>query len=129
MNNKIRILVADNNQETTNEIVNSIKEMEDVEIVGTAIDGIDTYNKIIELQPEMVFSKYDYGDMKGLELIKKAKEKLQDKFPNFSSIGEIPKEELMQVIKITGDKLNARIIPPHYNAVKDIVIAYKELKK
>ncbi len=125
---KIRTVVAHNDEEIRNAIINSISNLEYIEVVGTASDGIDAYNKIVELKPEIVFSKYNYNDMKGLELIKKTKEKLQDNFPNFNTIGEIPDSELMEAIHITGNKLNACVIQPYDGTAKDIVKAYKEYK-
>lgn len=125
---KIRTVVAHNDEEIRNAIINSISNLEYIEVVGTASDGIDAYNKIVELKPEIVFSKYNYNDMKGLELIKKTKEKLQDNFPSFNTIGEIPDSELMEAIHITGNKLNACVIQPYDGTAKDIVKAYKEYK-
>lgn len=125
---KIRTVVAHNDEEIRNAIINSISNLEYIEVVGTASDGIDAYNKIVELKPEIVFSKYNYNDMKGLELIKKTKEKLQDNFPSFNTIGEIPDSELMEAIHITGNKLNACVIQPYDGNAKDIVKAYKEYK-
>ena len=83
---KIRTVVAHNDEEIRNAIINSISNLEYIEVVGTASDGIDAYNKIVDLKPEIVFSKYNYNDMSGLELIKKTKEKLQDNFPSFNTI-------------------------------------------
>ena len=66
--------------------------------------------------------------MSGLELIRKTKEKLQDQFPSFSTIGEIPDNELMEVINITDNKLNACVREPYAGTAKDIIEAYKEYK-
>lgn len=125
---KIRTVVAHNDENIRNSIINSISNLEYIEVVGTASDGIDTYNKIVDLKPEIVFSKYNYNDMSGLELIKKTKEKLQDSFPSFNTIGEIPDSELMEAIHITGNKLNACVMQPYDGTAKDIVKAYKEYK-
>lgn len=124
MEHKIKILVADNNKAITDGIINSIKDLEYVEIVGTAVDGIDAYNKMIELKPEMVFSRYNYSNMAGLELIKRTKEKMKDDFPIFNTIGEIPDNEVVEVMNITGNKLNGKINPPDYGAAKGILEIY-----
>ena len=58
---KIRTLVAHNNDKIRNSIVNSINELDYIEVVGIANDGINTYNQIIDLEPEIVFSEYNYG--------------------------------------------------------------------
>ena len=130
MNNKIRILVANNDQDTTNEIVNSIKELDYVEIVGTTRDGLDTYNKIIELKPEVVFSKYDLDKMDGLEIIRKTKEKLQAEMPMFNVITSvnIPDEQLQKTVSNVGTKLSnlIRTDAIKFGIVKDIMNDYKE---
>lgn len=126
--NKIRTVVAHNNEEIRDTIVNSISDLEYVDVVGTAADGVETYNKIVELKPEIVFSKYNYSNMTGLELIRKTKEKLQDDFPSFNTIGEIPDDELMEAIHITGNKLNACIEQPYDGTAREIIKAYKQYK-
>lgn len=132
MNRKIRILLADSDQDTTNEIVNSIKELDYVEIVGTAIDGLDTYNKIIELKPEVVFSKYNLDKMDGLEVIRKTKEKLQEEMPMFNIVisNSIPEEQLQKTVTEAGTKLSSLIRTDtiKLGIVKDIINEYKEDK-
>ena len=130
MNNKIRILVADNDQDTTNEIVNSIKELDYVEVVGMTIDGEDTYNKIIELKPEVVFSKYNLDKMDGLEVIRKTKEKLQEEMPMFNIITSvnIPDEQLQKTVSDVGIKFSnlIRTDTIKLGIVKDIMSDYKD---
>lgn len=126
--NKIRTFIAHNNLGIQQTIIDSIKNLPYVEIIGTATDGIDTYNKIVELEPELVFSKYNFDNMSGLELVSKTKEKLQERFPVFNTIGEIPDNELMQILNITGDKLNADVTEPYAESASEIIEAYKEYK-
>lgn len=125
---KIKILIAHNDKEIINTIADSIGNLEYVDIVGTASDGVETYNKIVDLKPEIVFSKYNYSNMSGLELMKKTKEKLQEQFPSFNTIGEIPDNELMEAIDITGNKLNAYVKYPYDDSARNIIEAYKEFK-
>lgn len=127
-NSKIKVLVAHNSERIRNAIVNSIRDLGYIDVVGVANNGMDTYNKIIGLRPEMVFAEYNFSDMPGLELIKKTKEELQDNFPSFNTIGEIPDNELMEAINITGNKINACVMKPYDGAAKDIAKAYKEYK-
>lgn len=123
---KIRAIVAHNSEEIRNTIIKSANDLKYVEIVGTASDGIETYNKMIKLKPEIVFSQYNYDNMKGLDLIKRTKQVLQDSFPNFNTIGDIPDEELIEVASIIGNKLNASVKPPYNESVKDILEKYRE---
>lgn len=124
---KIRTVVAHNSEEIRNIIVNSISNLEYVEVVGTAADGIDTYNKIIDLKPEMVFTKYDFNNMNTLDIMRKSKEKLDNNIPVFNLIvDDIPDEKLQEAMNIVGDKLNALVRKPYVYRVVNILEDYKE---
>jgi len=117
---KIKTFVLHSNEEIRNSIVNTINSLGYVDIVGTASENNEAYEKIVTLKPDMVFATYN------LDLIKKTKETLQESFPSFNTIGEIPDEELIETVKITGSKLNASVT--ELNEVKDIMEAYREYK-
>ena len=124
---KIRTLVAHNDEIIKNEIINSIKDLDFVEIVGTAVEGIETYNKIIDLKPEMVFTSYIFENMNGLEIIKKAKQELNNNLPVFNIIGQnINETELKEMIKLSGNKLNALINEPCKERTINIIKEYNE---
>ena len=128
---KIRVLVSHNDDEIRNSIISTINNLNYAEVIGSATNGTDTYKQIIDLQPEMVFAKYDMNDMSCLELIKKAKETLQNDLPFFNIIGEnIPKDELQEAIEITNNKINALISEQeihfeNYNRTREILKDYK----
>ncbi len=126
--NKIKTIVAHNDKEIRDDIVNAISDLDYINIVGIASDGIETYNKIVELKPEIVFSEYNYSNMSGLELLRKAKNELKDDFPSYNTIGKIPDNELIEAIKITGNKINTFVDKPYGATAKDIVKAYREYK-
>ena len=108
-------------------IVDSIKNLEYVEIVGTTTDGNETYDKIINLQPEMVFTQYNMNNMNGLEIIRKSKEKLNNNIPVFNFIvNTISDKELKEAIDISGGKVNALIREPYQERVIGIMNDYKE---
>ena len=108
-----------------------MKQIEDVEIVATTINPVDTFNKIIEYKPEMVFVKYDFGtEMNGLDIIKQSKEILKDSIPAFNFIDtEIPKEEFFEAKRIIGDKMNTIIREQNSVRYAGIIEDYKEYKK
>ena len=125
--NKIRTLVAHNDETVKNEIIDSIKDLAFVEIVGTANCGIETYNKIIDLKPEMVFAEYNFSSMNGLEIIKKSKETLNDDIPVFNMIvDEIDDNELKEAVEMVGDKLNALVRKPYKERAINIMNDYNE---
>lgn len=129
--NKIRTLIAYGDKESKEAIVNLIKSIDYVEIVGTAEDANETYNKIVELQPEMVFAEYSMSDMNGIELIKKSKEKLESKTPIFNIIGDdIPYEELDKNSDYIGENLNALIESSNNkDRIINVLKEYKEYKE
>ena len=126
--NKIKTLIAYDDEEVKNRIINILKGIEDVEIVATTKNPEDTYNKIIEFKPEMVFSKYDFGtNMNGLDIIKQSKEALNENVPAFNFIAlDIPKEEYLEAKKIIGDKMNTIIREQTQTRYEGIIDNYKE---
>lgn len=127
---KIRTLVAYDDKDFKEEIINVLKSIDGVEVVGTAEDGEETYNKIVSLRPEMVFAKFDLDKMDGLEIIKKSKENLETT-PIFNIISDrMLGNDLEEMIKIAGKNLNALINEEEHleTRVKSIFDDYKELK-
>ena len=127
---KIRTLIAHNDVNITNDIVKAIENLEYVDIVGTAKDGKETYNKIIELKPEMVFAKYNMENMNGFEIAKSSKEKLENNVPIFNMIidNNVKEEEIDKVYDMIGNKLNSLITEPISNNIVNIINDYKEYK-
>ena len=88
------------------------------------------YNKIVELQPDMVFAEYRMSDMNGIELIKKSREKLEKNTPMFNIIGEnIPFEELEKSSNDIGDNVNALLKNDDKDKIIKILKEYKEYKE
>ena len=115
-----------------NSIVDKIKNIEYVDVIGTAMDGKEVYNKIIDLKPEMVFAKYNMENMNGLEVIESSKEKLESDVPIFNMIidNNIKEEEIDKAYEIIGNKLNSLIestdeIP---DSIANIINEYVEYK-
>ena len=127
---KIRTLIAHNHVNITNDIVKAIENLEYVDIVGTANDGKETYNKIIDLKPEMVFAKYNMENMNGFEIAKSSKEKLENNVPIFNMIidNNVKEEEIDKVYDMIGNKLNSLITEPISNNIVNIINDYKEYK-
>lgn len=86
---KIKAFIAHNNKKVINNIENDIQRLENVEIVGSAKTGKETCKKIIKLKPEIVFVKYDMGDMDALELMEKTADSLgKEETPEFKIISK-----------------------------------------
>lgn len=129
-NDKIRTLIAHNDINITNSIIDSIKKLDFVDIVGTARDGRETYNKIVDLKPEMVFTKYYMENMSGFDLVKTSKEKLKNDVPIFNMIidNDFKEDEIDQVYDIIGSKLNSLITDSISSNAVSILNDYKEYK-
>lgn len=129
--NRIKTLIAYDDDEIKDKIVNILNGIKDVEIVATSKSPEDTYNKIIKFKAEMVFAKYDFGtNMNGLDIIKQSKEALNDNVPAFNFIAtDIPKEDFLEAKRIIGDKMNTIIREQNPVRYTGIIEDYKEYKK
>lgn len=124
---KIRTIVAYDDEKIKTQIVDILKKNKDVEIVAVTESAIDTYEKISELKPEMVFTKYDFKDAEGLDIIKKSKDILQDKVPVFNIVGQmIPYQEFKKAKEILGDKINTFITEQTEERYVGIIEDYKD---
>ena len=131
-NRKIRTLIAHNDINVTNRIVDAIKKLDFVDVVGTAKDGTETYHKIVDLKPEMIFTKYAMDNMNGLDLVKSSKEKLKNNIPVFNMIidNKVQENEIDEMYDIIGRKLNSVISSSDNisNSVVDIINQYNDYK-
>lgn len=128
---KIRTFIAYHNIEARNQILDKIKALDYVEIVGVSASGIDTYNKIIDTKPELVFADYNLGEMNGIELIKKSKERLDKEVPIFNFIAnKLSKAEFEQLLDIADDKATAIINErKKEESIINTIEEYKKLKE
>lgn len=129
---KIKILIAHNNEETRNKIADAIKGLDYTELLGTTVEGKETYNKIIELQPEVVFTKMNLDNMDSMEIMRKSKESLKDNVPIFNIItsDNVSDEYMKTAYDLMGRNLNTFISEPINNIeIDNIMKGYKELKE
>lgn len=129
--NKIKTIIAYDDSEIKNKIVNILNRINDVEIVATSESAEDTFDKIIEYKPQMVFSQYDFGtSMNGLDIIKQSKKILEDKVPAFNFIAtDIPQEDYIEAKRVIGDKMNTIIREQTSDRYTGIIEDYKEYIK
>lgn len=129
---KIKILIAHNNEEIRNKIADTIKGLDYVELVGTTADGRETYNKIIESKPEVVFAKMNLDNMDSIEIMEKSKENLKNNVPIFNIITDsnVSDEYMKNAYNIMGRNLNTFVSEPINNIeIDNIMQGYKELKE
>ncbi|MEI3400893.1 MAG: hypothetical protein V8R51_00350 [Clostridia bacterium] len=129
---KIRTLIAHNDENVTNNIINTMKNLDYVEVVGTANNGKETYNKIVDLKPEVVFAKIDMEHMSSMEIIKKSKEDLKDNIPvfNFITTENVSDEYMKEAYNIIGRNLNSFVTEPvNHREIDNIMENYKQFKE
>lgn len=129
---KIRTLIAHNDENVTNNLLNTMKGLDYVEVVGTANTGNETYNKIVELKPEIVFAKIDMENMSSMEIIKKSKEYLKENVPIFNLITNknVSDEYMKEAYSIIGRNLNSFVGEPINDMeIGSIMKNYKEYKE
>ena len=127
---KIRTLIAHDNNEIAEEIVEAVRKLDFVDIVGIANNGIETYNKIIDLKPEMVFAKYSMQNMNGMDIVKSSKEKLENNIPIFNMIidNNVQENEIDELYDMIGKNLNSLITEPISDMVVDVISSYNDYK-
>ena len=125
---KIRTVIAHNDNKVKDEIIDILNKRKDIDIVATASTPEATYSEIIETKPEMVFIKYDFGtEMNGLDVVKKSKEALSQNIPVFNIIAsDITQEQYIEMKKIAGDKINTVIKEQTESRYMEIIEDYKD---
>ena len=109
-----------------------MKNLDYVEVVGTANNGKETYNKIVDLKPEVVFAKIDMEHMSSMEIIKKSKEDLKDNIPvfNFITTENVSDEYMKEAYNIIGRNLNSFVTEPvNHREIDNIMENYKQFKE
>lgn len=71
MKEKIKILIADDNIDFVSTLVTYFGTQEDVEVIATAKDGLEAYNKIIEEKPTVVLLDVIMPHLDGLGVLEK----------------------------------------------------------
>ena len=125
--NKIKTIIAHDDEQICQNIKKYMSKLEYVEVLAIANDGIDTYKKILELKPEVVFTKYNFENMQGLELFKKTKEHLKENTPIFNIItNPISQQKINETYEIIGKKFNVLITDVKEEKIINIMENYKE---
>lgn len=71
---KIKVLVVDDSAFMRKMITDILEEDEEIEVIGTARDGVDGIEKIKTLHPDVVTLDVEMPNMDGLEMLKKVME-------------------------------------------------------
>ena len=77
-NKKIKVLVVDDQEELANEIAEILKTDETLEVVGTALDGVDALQKMSENTPDVVLLDIRMPNMNGVVATSRIKNEYPD---------------------------------------------------
>ncbi len=68
---KIKILIADDNLEFVSTFVKFLEEQEDMEVIATAKDGLEAYDKITTMKPDIVLLDVIMPHLDGIGVLEK----------------------------------------------------------
>jgi len=119
---KIRILVADDNREFSSTLISYLSKEEDMEVIDTAKDGSEAFDKIITKKPDIVLLDIIMPHLDGLGVLEKLNETEMDKKPMCIILSAVGQD------KITQKAIN---LGAQYYIVKpfDIAILVKRIKE
>ena len=68
---KIKIIIADDNSEFVSTFVDFLEKEDDMEVIATAKDGIEAYDKIVEMKPDVVLLDVIMPHLDGIGVLEK----------------------------------------------------------
>ena len=111
---KIKTLIVHDDMNKVKEIKDYIEKLDYVSVIGNVDKGEEVMKTILELEPQVVFLKYDMENLDAIEMIEKAHEDLQENTPMFKFISE---------------DLNQNVTSKNYEEENNFVATVKEFGK
>ena len=96
MNEKIRILVSDDNQDFATTLVNCLSKDKDLEIVGVARDGQEAFDQIIENKPDIALIDIIMPHVDGLGVLEKLNSSNLEKRPMCIILSAVGQDKITQ---------------------------------
>jgi len=93
---KIKVCLVDDNQELVRIMEEYFETQEDIEVVGTAYNGRDSLELIVENKPDVVILDIIMPHMDGIAVLKEMKELSLDKQPNIIMLTAFGQEDVMK---------------------------------
>lgn len=98
---KIKVAVVDDNESTVDTLVEILKKDEDIELVGTANDGLGALSLIKEKEPDIMLLDLIMPKLDGLgvlERVQKSRENEMKKIPSFIVVSAVNTEHITESV-------------------------------
>lgn len=122
MNEKITVLVADDNNDFTMTLSNYLEQEDEMEIVGIAKDGNEAYDMAVKLQPDILLLDIIMPHLDGLGVLEKIADTDMEKRPLCIILSAVGQDKITQ---------KAISLGAQYYIVKpfDITVLVKRMKE
>jgi len=96
MNNKITVLIADDNKDFCDIIGQYLTKQDDIEVVGIANDGVEGLDLILKKQPDVVVLDIIMPRLDGLGVLEKLNESELEKVPKIIILSAVGQDKITQ---------------------------------
>ncbi len=95
MNDKISVLIADDNCEFANNLSHYLKSQQDFSVAGVAYDGEEAYAMVLETKPDIVLMDIVMPKRDGLAVLKKLSATKLEKIPYYIAMSVTSNESII----------------------------------
>ncbi len=96
MNEKIKVLIADDNYEFSNTLKKYLEGDNELEVVGIASDGEEAYDQIIALKPDVVLLDVIMPHLDGLGVLERLSKIALGKTPVYIMVSAVGQDKITQ---------------------------------
>ena len=96
MNEKLRVLIADDNQEFANTLASYLRRENDMEVVGMAKDGLEAVNMIESKEPDIAILDVIMPHLDGIGVLEKVNELKGTKKPICIMLSAVGQDKITQ---------------------------------
>ena len=96
MNEKITILIADDNADFVTTLVGHLSKENDMEVIGTARDGKEAYEKVVNMKPDVLLLDVIMPYLDGLGVLEKLGAEKLEKMPTCIMLSAVGQTKITQ---------------------------------
>ncbi|MEE0865193.1 MAG: sporulation transcription factor Spo0A [Clostridia bacterium] len=96
MQEKIKVFIADDNQEFSYTLSNYINSQEDMEVVGMARDGNEAIDLVVKTEPDVVLLDVIMPHLDGLGVLEKINEIMKNNMPTCIMLSAVGQDKVTQ---------------------------------